>query len=445
MKIAFDFSFDEFVSYREGICIYNAFLFQSLLENYPDISIDIFTDKMNVPELKKGMATYYDKFKNRITFVTPPLNWYKVSWDKWFFYTLKQIFYSLLSTFSKKDKYKQKRKNIRDKKKNLLIEIIPLSDLALKSKADIVFADIVSLTLGHCFECPKVFMLHDLFTLPLADLFRSVLPNIDELNQKAVENLKKYADEGTYFITSGKYIRDENLLKYITNLTLDRTSVIPFPPMVRTFKTDQLIPENEFRDKFKIDGAYIPCAFRNRPNKNVILLLKALKRLKNKGIQISVVTTGNFHDIEKCSDFIRQNGLEDNIRQIGKISEDELCALYKYSSIVVVPTIIEGLGMSNQCLEALSFETIPVIHTKSLGMKESLESVGLSMETADLNWVDLDDDEGLANKIEDVLSNPSPHVEKQKHIIEAYTKRTWADVAHDYRDVFEKIIRKGKK
>ena len=77
-------------------------------------------------------------------------------------------------------------------------------------------------------------------------------------------------------------------------------------------------------------------------------------------------------------------------------------------------------------------------------IKESLESVGLSMETADLNWVNLDDDKGLANKIENILSNPEPHIEKQKHIIEAYTKRTWADVAHDYMDVFEKVIGKGK-
>ena len=450
MKIAYDFSYDYQVSHREGICVFNSFVFQSLLENYSDVSIEIFTNEINIPELKKGMASYFEKFQNRIRFITPQqrmLKWYEISWNKYLFYTLKQNFYSLLSVVlkRKKEKYKQKRGTARDKKKNLLIKIKSLSDLASESKADVVFGDFVSLKLSHCFKCPKIFMLHDLFTIPLADLFREAMPNIDEINRYAVDNLKQYADEETYFITSGKYIRDEQLLKYVTNLTPDRTTVIPFPPMVRDFKPDQLISEDEFRDKFKINGAYIPYASQNRPNKNVILLLKALKRLKDKGMEISVVTTGDFYNMKKCSDFIKQNGLEKNILQIGTVSEDELYALYKYCTLCAVPTIIEGPGMPQQVLEPLKIGNIPVIAAKSWGIEESLEAVGLSVETADLNWVDLDDDIGLADKIEEVLSNPEPHIEKQKHIIEVYTKRTWADVAHDYRTIFEKAVREDKK
>lgn len=449
MNIAFDFSSKKIVPFREGICVYNAFLFQALLENYPDVSIEIFTNEINVPEIKRGMAAYYSKFEKRIEFVTPqskPAKWHEISWGKFVGYSLKQLFYSLLLFIEKKEKYGKKKKNLLDKKKALFsIEIKSLSELASESNADVVFSDFVTLNVGNYFKCPKVFMLHDLFTIPLADLFRDSVSNIDEINQNAVENLQQYANEGAYFITSGKYIRDEQLLKYIKNLPMGRTMVIPFPPMIRTFKLDSLMTEKEFRDRFKINGAYIPYASQNRPNKNVILLLKALKRLKDKGIQITVVTTGDFCNIKKCAEFIDKNSLGNYIRQIGTISEDELYALYKYSSMVVVPTIIEGLGMSGQCLEALSFGSIPVVHAKSWGIKESLESVGLSMETADLNWVDLDDDKGLADKIEDVLSNPYPHIEKQKHIIEAYTKRTWADVAHDYMNVFKQAIKENRK
>ncbi len=446
MKLAFDFSYDVFVSHREGICVYNSFVFQSLLENYPDVSIDIFTNEINIPELKTGMKTYFDRFQNRIRFITRQqriLKWYEIPWNKYLFYTLKQNFYSLLSVVLKKrkEKYKQKSGRVRDKKKKFLIKTIKsLADLASESKSDIVFSDTVSLKLGHYFKCPKVFMLHDLFTIPLADLFRETYPHIDNINQYAVENLKEYANEGTYFVTSGKYIRDEQLLKYVTNLTPDRTTIIPFPPMVRDFKPDQLISENEFRDKFKINGAYIPYASQNRPNKNVILLLNALKRLKDKGIEISIVTTGNFYETKKCADFIHQNKLEKSIFQIGTVPENDLYALYKYSSLVVVPTIIEGMGMSGQALEALSVGNIPVIHTISWGIKESLELNGLSLESADLNWTALDDDKGLADKIEDILANPEPHIEKQKHIIDAYTKRTWKDVSHDYMQIFRKLI-----
>lgn len=445
MKIAVDFSNDFFVSHREGICVYNAFLIQSLLENYPDISIDIFTNEINIPELKIGMETYYNKFKNRISFITPlqqMKKWYKINYIKYFLYCLKQQIYALRAAISKKEKYIMRKNKIKDKKNFLIMgSIKSLFDFAACSEADIVFCDIVNLKTMHYFKCPKVFMLHDLFTITLADLFRESTPNIDEINQNAINNLMQYAAEKAYFVTSGKYIRNENLLKYITNISADKTFIIPFPPMIRKIKAEHLLSEAEFRQKFNIKGTYIPYASQNRHNKNVILLLKALKRLKDKGINISIVTTGDFFILKKCADFIKQNNLKSNIIQIGSISESDLYALYKYASMAVIPTIIEGLGMSGQCLEALSFKTIPVIHAKSLGMKESLESVGLSFETADLNWVDLDDDKTLADKIEDVLSNPQPHIEKQKHIIDAYTLRTWSDVAHDYISIFNKAIK----
>ena len=133
------------------------------------------------------------------------------------------------------------------------------------------------------------------------------------------------------------------------------------------------------------------------------------------------------------------------IIETGSLSEQDLYALYKYANLTVIPTIIEGPGMPQQTLETLILKNIPIIHSKAWGIKESLESVGLSMETADLNWFDLDDDKTLAQKIEDVLNNPAPHIKKQKHILSAYTKRTWEDTACDYMKVFEKAINENKK
>ena len=59
------------------------------------------------------------------------------------------------------------------------------------------------------------------------------------------------------------------------------------------------------------------------------------------------------------------------------------------------------------------------------------------METADLNWFELDDYEGLARTIEEVISNPQQHIEKQKHILSAYLKRTWQEVANDYMEIIK--------
>src|SRR5699024_9944602 len=109
--------------------------------------------------------------------------------------------------------------------------------------------------------------------------------------------------------------------------------------------------------------------------------------------------------------------------------------------MVVCPNLIEGMGISGQALEALKIGGIPVVHAKTLGVEELLEKIGMTMDTADLNWVDLDDSHGMAQKIIDVLQNPEKYAQKQKEIIKAFERITWHDVADEYLTLFEKQIR----
>jgi hypothetical protein len=147
---------------------------------------------------------------------------------------------------------------------------------------------------------------------------------------------------------------------------------------------------------------------------------------------ISSDNTLIINDIQPTVEFLEAIDISDQIIEIGDLSKEDLFALYKYSSIVICSTIIECPGMSTQCLEALNIGDIPVIHSKSIGMKESLESVGLSFETADLNWFDFNDYLGLADRIEYVLADPKSHIEKQKHIISYYTKNDWKKTGKKY-------------
>lgn len=445
MKILFDFSFDGFVSAQEGIVVYNSFLFQSLLENYPDLEIEIYTNEINVQTLQQSMLTYYDKFKNRIHIITPNVHkkWYNINIFKYAFYTIKTCVYNVLYKITKHESYMKRNCKWKNKKALLCSENIPSNSLIAKSHADIAFNDIVGLTGTHNFSGPKVFMLHDLFTIPLVDLFRDLMPNIDEINQNAVDNLNRYADEGACFVTATPYIRDEHVFKYLKNV--HDCYVINYPPMLRDYSKIKLMAEKDIRKKFGINGPYTFYASQNRPNKNVMLMLKALKRLKDKGIDFTLVTTGRMDTLKATQEYVQKNNLSDRIIETGRLDEQELYTLYKYSAMAVVTTIVEGPGMPQQVLEPLMIGNIPVICSKCLGVQSSLCVFGLNPENVDLNWVDLDDDKGLAKKIEEVLKNPKPHIEKQKHIIDAYTKRTWDDVAHDYMNLFEKIINQKHK
>ena len=398
MKIALDFSLEGHAPnlYREGISKYNFYLFDALLKIDPSNEIEIWCLTSNLNELLYLFHKTLAENANRISFMCAD--------------TIEAL--------------RQKVKT---------------------SSADVSFTDLVPLTLFLFSNCPKVFMLHDLFTIPLRDAFKEVCSNIDHINKTILSNLKLYAQNGTNFVTSSSFIRNNHLLKFVEEASKNKTTVIPFPPMIKNFKSDNSISEKNFKHKFNIKTPYIVYASQNRPNKNLIVLLRALKRLKEKNINIKLVTTGKISLLPSNQKYVDEHNIQDMIIEIGSISEPDLYFLYKYSNLAVIPTIIEGNGISSQCLEALSVSNIPIIMAKAWGVEESLKSVGLSMKTADLNWFDLDDDETLAQKIKDVLNAPALHIEKQKHILSAYTKRKWEDTARDYMKVFKKAIKENKK
>ncbi|MBQ9688923.1 glycosyltransferase family 4 protein [bacterium] len=427
LAIAFDYVQPVYLP-KEGGFIYLKYLLEALLSNYPDFKCRFYTYKVNENSLKEFFLDILTTYPKRVSIFCAEDEITGEAKIKIFLAKIKYF-------FTRKRKFLVKIVGL---KKNYRTHgYYGLRKQARKSHVNAVFVVHTALELGHFFRAKKIVQIHDLFTIPLENLWKEQYPNIGEENLKVLNNLKRYAKEKTFFVSSTDYIAQNQVYKYVDSVKQSQIKVIPFPPFVKSFSNENILGEAEFRAKYGIYGKYIPYPSQNRVNKNVIVLLKALKTLRDKGTEIKFVTTGHIYGLANTASYIKENNLEDLIVKLEYLPESDLAALYKYGTVAVVPTIIEGLGMSGQCLEALSAGGIPVVHAKSMGIKESLESVHLSMETADLNWFELDDYEGLARTIEEVISNPQQHIEKQKHILSAYLKRTWQEVANDYMEIIK--------
>ena len=462
MKIAIPYDFEvENNIKREGIGVYLNYLIFALVHNNKDIDIEIYTYDFNVNNVKLLLDNIPDDLKNKIKIIDN--NYWNIS-DIFLYpfvfikniiniiFLIISVSYYLMNTkIFKSSKYiqkiekKQKKllskwkslfvknhllyQKIKTKKKKLIAKIT-------KSNANAVYCFYVSIKLGHYFKCKKIVQVHDLFTMALPELFKTQILNLEKTNEIYKQNLGLYAKEGAIFVSSSEYVSKSHCLRYIPNIKEEQTRVIPFPPMISSFK-EVKTSKNIFLDKYNIKYPYIAFPSQNRPNKNWELIFKALKILKDKGLNIQFVTTGKVKDIKSNANLVDMLGIKDLILEIGSISTEDLYLLYKYSSICVASNIIEGMGISGQALEALNVGNIPVIHVKSLGIEESLANVGLTLKTADLNWIEINDYVGLANKIEEVMNSPELNVIKQKHIIEAYNKITWNMVAQNYFKLFE--------
>lgn len=444
MIVAFVLDFQGAISRREGIMTYVGYLLNGILEYDDKITIEIWLYSDNIHSFENDYSDILVKYGSRVKVFDETLrkNYSKGKYK----HKIKSILYEKISKMlyslgfhTLGDVFYNKielHKRIFDRSTCDLAKAV--NDV---SKADCVFVPFPGLTEALRINKPIVMQIHDLFTIPLIELFtKETFPRANYIKQNRLISgiLKSYAKKGTYFVCSSKYTRDSQILKYIKGTDINHCRVISFPPMYTEHKMEDIISEREFRDKFGINGKYIAFPSQNRANKNLITLLKAIKTLQSEGIDIVLVTTGKMAD---CNSTRKYAALyPELVIEVGNLTEIELVSLYKYSTLVVCPNIIEGMGISGQGLEAISAGK-PVVHGLSLGIKESLENVGLNLDSAMLNWVECDDYIEMASKIKYVMQNIDAVVENQKNVLVAYNKKTWNEVGHNYIDLFKEITR----
>jgi len=126
-------------------------------------------------------------------------------------------------------------------------------------------------------------------------------------------------------------------------------------------------------------------------HKNHAVVFEAVNILKRQGKEIVVVCTGNLRDyrtkttefLDRLTDFLRDNTLEDNVRILGLISYAEVLQLMRNSLAVINPSRFEGWSSS-------------VEEAKSIGKKVILSSIAVHVEQQPPMGVYFDPDDAQA-------------------------------------------------
>ena len=421
-------------SYREGLGVYTKFLTMGILDRFKDISVEIWCYHNNYSNVKKLFQDIEKKYPERIRY----LDEFSVS-NKSLIGRLYMFYFRALCKIGIEDNDKIPRSLERKyppypkwMKNYFYYKMLD------KSKADWVYYFSPQVECRYRFKKPVILQIHDLFPIAYRREFKDEIKNIDDNNKALLSNIKKFEKLNKKIVCSSNYTKKSQCLKYLPYIGENDIEVIPFIPMIKKYETRVLDEEKVF-DKFKIKKKYIFYPTENRSNKNIITLLKALNILKENGTEIIFVTTGKISTLRICEDYVNEKELRDYIYEVGTVTDEELYVLYRNSNVVVSTSFIEGAGISGQVLEALSIGNIPVISAKNDGIEELLKTKGTTFENTDLNWFDKYDYVKLAERITDVITNPVPHIKKQKHIIKLFTDLSWEDVAEQYVNIFYKI------
>ena len=166
-------------------------------------------------------------------------------------------------------------------------------------------------------------------------------------------------------------------------------------PMFTPQDVFSLEPDEGILEKFNLEKGkfiYYPAHF--WAHKNHIRIVKAVKELKDRGVELTCVFSGVGTRLNFIKQKVKEYGLENQIKFVGFISREEVCALYKNALALTYASVY---GPDNiPPLEALYFEC-PAIVSGIDGHREQLGDT--------VTFFDVFDHIDLANKIQDVMNN----------------------------------------
>jgi glycosyltransferase involved in cell wall biosynthesis len=141
------------------------------------------------------------------------------------------------------------------------------------------------------------------------------------------------------------------------------------------------------------DGELLCVGRASDPNKGIRTLVAALARLP--GMRLTLVDDPSPHN--EARRWARELGCADRLHVAGRVSDDELVALYRRATLVVVPSRYEGFGLP--AAEAMACGT-PVVASAAGALPELLATGGGGV------LVPPEDPEALAKAISSLAEQP---------------------------------------
>jgi glycosyltransferase involved in cell wall biosynthesis len=241
--------------------------------------------------------------------------------------------------------------------------------------------------------------------------------------------------------------------KYILNISVKKADIIIADSystkrdIIEFFKIDEekikvihLGVESRFRPISNVEG------YRTRnnlptkmvlnigtlePRKNVVALVRAFKKLQERGLRdYNLVIAGEKGWLyKKIFEEIRSSGMEQSIRLLGIIRDDELPLLYNCADLFVYPSLYEGFGLPP--LEAMACG-VPIITSNTSSLPEVVGNAGIMIDPCDI--------ESLSDKMYRVLKDKKLKHQMSRDGLKRSKMFTWEKTVNDVIEVYNQIF-----
>jgi len=185
---------------------------------------------------------------------------------------------------------------------------------------------------------------------------------------------------------------------------------------------------NNILQKYGIKERFILFVGTLEPRKNILNLIKAFNRVKDKDVQLLICGKKGwmYDDIYRE---LSRHSLRGRVVTVNTVSNEELAELYKKAELFILPSLYEGFGLP--VLEAMAAGT-PVITSDVSSLPEVAGDAAL--------YVDPHDDEDIADKISIVLDDEHLKSGMVKKGYEQIKNFSWEKCAKETLRVYREVL-----
>lgn len=177
-----------------------------------------------------------------------------------------------------------------------------------------------------------------------------------------------------------------------------------------------------------VSKSYLLSVGRLEPRKNHVTLLRAYAKLQYVELPLVIVGQPDFK-FDEVFQVIRDLHLENRVRILSDVKDEELPAFYRHAKLFVYPSWAEGFGMPP--LEAMA-SGVPVISSDSTSIPEVIGEAGVLVDPGDVD--------ALAEAINHLLSDQVFYSDKQQRGLEQVEAFQWSAAAKKVRAVYLDIL-----
>ncbi len=191
---------------------------------------------------------------------------------------------------------------------------------------------------GFLTDVPTIYTPHDLQHLHLPQFFEPADVARREKQYRAL------CDQASIVVVMSSWAKDDFVAEY--RLPPDKVRVVPGAATTAAYEQPTDRGMAAVRERLRLPERFAIYPAKAWPHKNHLRLMAALRVLRDRGVEVPVVLTGNQGGAETpVLAEAEALGVADLVHFVGFVAPAELVALYRLARMMVFPSLFEGWGL----------------------------------------------------------------------------------------------------